>query len=150
MNISDTVDGISVRTIQESDFKDITILSNQLGYKIESEVVKEQMKSIISSSDHLAFVAISNETIVGFIHGFYALRLTSMPFFEICALIVIKNHRNRGIGKYLVKYLEQNISQSGSIRVRCNTKRISAHSFYDKLSYSEKKEQKIFQKSINL
>ena len=45
----------------------------------------------MSSNNHTAFVALTDEKIVGWIHGFRALLLESKPFVEIGGLLVDEN-----------------------------------------------------------
>lgn len=136
---------IKIREIIQSDFRSITNLSTQLGYQVYEEFIESQIKKIVTNPDHHAFVALKNDIIVGYIHCFLAVRLTSSDFLEICGLVVDKEQRGNGIGSILVKYVEANVMCKRT-RVRCNKKRELAHRFYEKLNYSEKKEQKIFEK----
>jgi GNAT superfamily N-acetyltransferase len=84
--------------------------------------------------------------VLGYIHCFNALRLTSKPFNEICGLVVDEKERGKGIGKLLVKQVESLFQDNRKIRVRCNSKRKLAHKFYCDLNYTLSKEQKIFEK----
>jgi N-acetylglutamate synthase-like GNAT family acetyltransferase len=141
---------VHIREIAKEDYKSITELTNQLGANVLSDTVSDQIAEIIKNPDHFAFVAIKNERIVGYIHCFKAIRLTSKPFMEICGLIVADEERRNGIGKLLLQKVENLDNDSGKVRVRCNAKRESAHSFYDNLNFSLSKEQKIFEKKITL
>ncbi len=137
-------EAVQVRAIQESDSRAIAALAKQLGYDISLPVVAEQVASIIANQDHFAFVAVREAEIIGFVHGFVALRLTASPFLEIAGLVVREEDRGKGIGSRLVRHLEEYVNHCDTVRVRCNVKRELAHRFYLKLDYSEKKEQKIF------
>ncbi|MGH1366334.1 MAG: GNAT family N-acetyltransferase [Calditrichia bacterium] len=132
-----------VREMTLEDAKQTTSLANQLGYSVPEESVTAHIKEIAAHSDHFIFVAILDNRVIGFIHGCRMLRLTSLPFLEICGLVVSIEHRREGIGKKLVRHLET-FSENMPVRVRCNIKRTSAHEFYQHLGYSEKKEQKVF------
>ncbi len=137
---------ILIRPILPEDFEPIALLTYQLGSETTKEIVKEQIKEIILNADHEVFVAIKNKKIVGYIHFFKAIRLTTEPFIEICGLVVDEKERGNGIGKSLVKYIEELYSKEFVIRVRCNSKRELAHKFYQILDYKLKKEQKVFEK----
>jgi len=137
---------ILIRTITCEDYKLITSLTNQLGSNVQTDIVKDQINTILNNPDHFAFVAVLNDEVVGYIHCFNAIRLTSKPFTEICGLVVNEKERGNGIGKLLVKHVEVLFNNNRKIRVRCNTKRKLAHKFYFDQDYSLSKEQKIFEK----
>jgi len=137
-----------IREIRENDFREIADLSLELGYEVDMTIIKRQINLIISGIDHHAFVVIKKGKIIGFIHGFIAIRLTASPFLEICGLIVKKDERGKGVGKMLAAHIENSINEITKVRVRCNVLRKSAHNFYKKLNYSEMKTQKIFEKNI--
>ena len=140
--------GVQIRQIVKEDVERITSLTNQLGSNIDSEIVLEQINNILNNPDHFAFVAIFNDEVVGYIHCFNAIRLTSNPFTEICGLVVDEKVRGNGIGRLLVQHVELLFKGNRKIRVRCNTKRNLAHKFYFDQDYSLSKEQKIFEKKI--
>ena len=137
---------VQIRNIAIEDYESITELTNQLGSNITSNTVYDQIGEVLRNPDHFAFVALRDKKIVGYIHCFNAIRLTSKPFTEICGLIVNEEERRNGIGKLLVQKVESLNNDCGKIRVRCNYKRESAHKFYYNLNYSLNKEQKIFEK----
>ncbi|MBI9053347.1 MAG: GNAT family N-acetyltransferase [Bacteroidales bacterium] len=137
---------ILIRIITSEDYELITSLTNQLGPNVQSDIVKDQIDKILNNPDHFAFVAVLDEEVVGYIHCFNAIRLTSKPFTEICGLVVDEKERGNGIGKLLVKHVETLFNDNRKIRVRCNVKRDLAHKFYSDLGYSLSKEQMIFEK----
>jgi GNAT superfamily N-acetyltransferase len=63
----------------------------------------------------------------------------------------VGQYRRQGIGKVLTEKVTKWAKQSKvrKIRVRCNTTRSETHKFYEKLGYTETKEQKIFDHIIN-
>ncbi len=148
LHINKFIEKIQIRKIQKSDSSTIAELSAQLGYKVTSSEIFEQIVKLNDHNDHFAFVAVLEDEIVGYIHGVRTLRLTTSPFIEITGLIVREKYRGKRVGCKLVKHLEEQITVSKKIRVRCNVKRELAHKFYENLSYSEKKEQKIFEKKL--
>jgi len=137
---------IELKEISKSDSEAIVQLSLQLGYDISINIVKQQIDVILKNKDHYAFIALKGGNVVGYIHCFRTIRLTSAPFVEIVALIVSKSIRRKGIGKLLVQHAEKHTLNNQTIRVRCNEKRKVAHQFYLNLGYSEKKVQKVFEK----
>lgn len=89
---------MDIRQIQIRDFESITSLASQLGSRIEEEIVQQQIEDIMQNPDHDAFVAEKNNVIIGYIHCFKAIRLTTKPFIEICGLVINEKERGNGIG----------------------------------------------------
>ena len=137
---------ISIRAIKKEDCNAIVSLSDELGYKVTPEIVDFLITSILDDDKQWAFVAIKNNNIVGFVHAFYALRLTTPPFIEIAGLVVSAKERSQGIGQQLVKYVEQKLAGDMKVRIRCNSERKDAHRFYFNLGYTKQKEQLVFVK----
>lgn len=139
-----------LREISVDDAAQITLLSAQLGYKINAQETAEQIRNVISHPDHCAFVIANQEKILGWIHAFKTFRIESKPFVEIGGLVVDENHREKGIGNKLVEKIKEwsRENNNHTVRVRCNTKRTEAHLFYNKTGFTESKEQKIFQLSL--
>ena len=137
---------MTIREITSTDVHDIVSLSDELGYQINSVEVDFLIKSILDDKKQWAFVALKNEVIVGFVHAFYALRLTTPAFIEIAGLVVSEKERSQGIGQQLVEYVEQNLAKDLKVRVRCNSERKDAHRFYTNLGYTKQKEQFVFKK----
>ncbi|MBL0735423.1 GNAT family N-acetyltransferase [Flavobacterium sp. GN10] len=135
-----------LRQAELNDVEFISKLSNQLGYESTIEKMHSRLSEILKNTDNSIFVCIYNENIVGWIHGFYSLRVESDSFVEIGGLVVDENYRRNGIGKILVEKVIEwaNSKNSTKIRVRCNTVRKETHIFYSKIGFNETKEQKIF------
>ena len=83
---------INIRELTSSDIKAISELITQLGYSVEIPTLKDQIEIISSNESHWAYVAIYDDKVVGYIHGFFAHRITSEPFAEISSLAVDKNY----------------------------------------------------------
>lgn len=141
---------ILIRIAEINDFKPITELSNQLGYKTQNADIKKRLKKVLENTDNCVYVATENEKIVGWIHGFYSLRIESDFFVEIGGLVVDENFRKNGIGKKLVdKVMEwSKLKNCEKVRVRCNVIRKESHKFYENIGFEINKEQKIFSKPV--
>jgi GNAT superfamily N-acetyltransferase len=138
---------VEIRSIVKEDFESIASLSNELGYIINPQDLLVQLKTILKDGNHHLFGAIKDNKLVGYIHSTQVIGLTSLPFTEIMALIVCEKERGNGIGKQLVKKIE-NVCSDKKLRVRCNSKRELAHKFYYNMNFSLNKEQKVFEKAI--
>lgn len=138
----------SIRNAEIADAELIAELSIQLGYKVEKKTIQERLTDIIDNTDCCVFVALENEKIIGWIHGFYSRRLESNAFVEIGGLVVDANYRKKGVGKLLADQIQKwsIIRKCEKVRVRCNTVRTETHVFYQKIGFEIIKEQKVFDK----
>lgn len=141
---------IGIRIAEINDSEAIFELSNQLGYKTQHIDIQARLEKILKSTDNCVYVAVTDEKVVGWIHGFYALRVESDFFVEIGGLVVDENIRKSGIGKKLVnKVIEwSKLQNCRKVRVRCNVIRKESHRFYENIGFEINKEQKVFDKNL--
>jgi len=141
---------ILTRTAKIEDSESITELSNQLGYPSEIIEVQKRLMELLQNNDNCIFVALEDEKIVGWIHGFYSRRIESESFVEIGGLVVDIKYRKKGIGKLLVEEINKwsSTKQCNRIRVRCNIVRKESHLFYQQLGFEINKEQKVFDRRL--
>ena len=135
-----------IRTAETGDADSIAELSVTLGYLTGENAVQNRLGSLLDSDDHCVFVAVNYGQIIGWIHAFSTLRITSDSFVEIGGLLVGEDHQRKGFGEALVDRISQWTKEKGieNLRVRSNTMREGSHEFYEKLGFEEVKEQKIF------
>jgi len=83
-------------------------------------------------------------------HVFLAFRVESDPFAEIGGFVVTEQHRGRGIGRLLLVAAEDWAKNHGikKLRVRTRSTRLDAQVFYERLGFSQTKEQPVLDKSI--
>jgi len=138
---------VEIREISEADAENVAKLSTQLGYDSNKEQILRRIREVNNSNENCAYVAIFENKVVGWIHGFYTLRIESDPFVEIGGLVVDAAYRNLKIGKQLVEriklWAEQH--QVKKLKVRCNTKRTKSHQFYERVGFKENKRQIAFE-----
>lgn len=141
----------SIRTAETSDSAAIAELSGQLGYASNKEETQNRLSEILKTNDHCVFVATDHEKVIGWIHGFYALRVESSPFVEIGGLVVDQHYQKRGVGKTLLEkvYEWAKSKECDKLRVRCNELRKESHIFYEHLGFELNKVQKIFSKGLS-
>lgn len=142
---------LGIRNAVPEDVQSLTELSNQLGYATNSAQTKNRLQEILANQENCLYVGITNGKLVGWIHGFYALRLESDSFVEIGGLVVEENYRNQGVGKELVNAVRQwsESKNCGRIRVRCNSIRKESAIFYAKIGFSLTKEQQVYTQKID-
>jgi len=138
---------LSTRWAKIADSASVTELSGQLGYPQDIAATTNRIELILKNSDHCFFVAVDHEKVVGWVHGFYAIRVESDFFVEIGGLVVHDGYRRNGIGNMLVKCLVDwaALRNCKKVRVRCNSLRTDSHKFYEKAGFRQIKEQKIFE-----
>jgi GNAT superfamily N-acetyltransferase len=141
---------IFIRRIAEQDAEAINALSIQLGYTMAIEQTLANIRSVLGTQGHNAFVAILENKIIGWIGVAEALQIESAPFCEIRGVIVDERYRGHGIGKLLIEKVKQWSKETGNktLRLRCNMIRKEAHLFYQHLGFREIKEQKVFEMKI--
>lgn len=140
----------SIREATIHDSEGLALLSDQLGYASKTPEIHLRLEALLKNSDHCVVLAHKEEKILGWIHGFYALRVESDPFVEIGGLVVDSGYRKMGIGKLLISRIDlwAETKQCKDVRVRCNIVRKESHLFYEGLGFVENKVQKIFGKKL--
>ncbi|KIO78796.1 GCN5 family acetyltransferase [Pedobacter lusitanus] len=138
------------RDLKIEDAEAVTRLSDQLGYPATKAETELRVNSLLLHPDHCIIVAVIGETITGWIHAFYTIRLEADPFVEIGGLVVDENYRNQQIGEKLVEQVKEWALNKDvkKLRVRCQTKRTASHHFYQKTGFIQTKEQKVFDLNI--
>ena len=135
---------VDIRLAAISDSDQINSLSIHLGYEQVSESKsKARLLELLDSENDLVYVAEDNGVLVGWIHYFKACRLASDSFYEIGGMVVSPAKRKLGIGKKLVNHVMK--QSPGKWRVRCNSKRVETHQFYQKVGFKNSKAQYVFE-----
>ena len=138
--------------------QDVQRLSEQLGYPMSVQDIETNIIAVSTSQDHIAFVALQNEKVVGWIHAFKGLLLESRPFIEIGGLVVDDDQRGKGIGKELSKYYLKNdyyiaigfSPKSQIIHQKMGARKIGHLSFYRKWASPIHQFKSLFNKSLRI
>jgi GNAT superfamily N-acetyltransferase len=139
----------SIRQAREQDDAEIARLAGQLGYPASADVIRRRLQRLLGSSSDIVFAAeTSDGGLAGWIHGVLSQFLESDYRLEIAGLVVDERFRCKGVGRDLVKRVEQWAVEHGVAQasVRCRATRSEAHRFYESLGYSEAKRQIVFRK----
>jgi len=141
---------VIIRDIIEEDAEAVNTLSGQLGYIMPLEQTIANIRSVLATKGHHAFVAVHENKIVGWIGVAEALQIEAPAFSEIRGLIVDERYRGSGIGKLLIEKVKQWSTQAGNktLRLRTSIVRKEAHLFYAHLGFKEIKEQKVFEMQV--
>ena len=137
-----------LRNITIFDAQEIQRISNfELGYDVNLNIVKKQLKKLTEDSLHHIIIGFENEQtrkIIGFVHAELYESLYMDTGLNILGLAVNSNFQGQGIGKKLMSSIEEyalknNISY---IRLNSNVRRTEAHKFYESIGYVCDKTQK--------
>jgi len=139
-----------LKIINETEAQQIQLLSNQLGYANNFDLLLKRLKQIIHLEDHAIFISKIDGDIVGWLHCSVCLRVESPLFVEVTGLVVDEKVRGKQIGKQLIAVSKEwtKNHKIQIIRIRCNVTRKASHKFYEALGFSSNKEQKVFELSF--
>src|SRR6188474_2501616 len=98
---------IMVREMLVKDAQAVNLLSAQLGYSLSPEQTVKNIKAVLQSNNHIAFVALHENKIVGWIGAAQTIMIEVMPHCEINGLVIDQGHRGMGIGKLLIDKVKQ-------------------------------------------
>lgn len=130
---------ICIREARISDSKFIWVLNCQeMGYVYPLEDTTERINSILSSENDRIFVAVCDNTVVGYVHICSYDLIFSPPLKNIMGIAVCQQYKRRGIGRSLLEKAEQWAIQekAAGIRIISGATRSEAHEFYRKCGYS--------------
>lgn len=135
-----------IRTAKLEDSDSINALSEDLGYPgTPPDEARARLNHLLESATDDVCLFEESGKVLGWIHTFIAYRVASPAFYEIGGLVVGPDARNRGIGRKLVEFAgKQSRSNNLELRVRCNSKRLDTHKFYEKTGFIESKTQCVF------
>ncbi|WP_373865449.1 GNAT family N-acetyltransferase [Sporolactobacillus inulinus] len=111
---------------------------------------KERLQYILENEDNGIFVYEDQDRLVSGWAHIFGKHLLEGVYAELGGIIVDAQHRQRGIGKILLKECEKWAINHGysEIRVRSGGTREKAHQFYIQVGYENTKWQKVFDRSL--
>src|SRR5436190_2721161 len=141
---------ITIREIHPDDVVAINALSKQLGYPLTEEQTLQNIKLVLVSKDHTAFVAVHENKIAGWLGLAHTILIEVLPYCEINGIVVDEAYRGKGVGKLLIEKAKQWAREKGNtkLKLHCNIIRTEAHKFYGHLGFIETKQQKNFELNI--
>lgn len=131
---------INIRPYSILDIESLAELMTDLGTPTSIDDMKRRMELIESTAGSFTFVVTKDDIVVGMI----GLRMQSSYVSnelktQISALVTKKEYQGQGIGKSLLKYVENLIHSKGSNSIYLTSaikeERLNAHEFYKKLGY---------------
>jgi GNAT superfamily N-acetyltransferase len=141
---------VSIRRLSVDDAEAAAALSGQLGYSCSAEDLRERIEELSRTADRVAFAAVIDDQVVGWIDAAMERHLQYVASAVIGGLVIREDMRGLGVGKRLCLEVEEWArSKSVSlVRVRSQIKRENAHRFYLRDGYSKVKTSFVFEKSV--
>lgn len=141
---------VSIRRLTVEDAEAAAELCSQLGYPTSPGDLRERIEELSRAADRLAFAAVVDGQIVGWIDAAMERHLQSPASAVIGGLVVREDMRGLGVGKRLCLEVEE-WARSKSVplvRVRSQIKREDAHRFYLRDGYRKVKTSFVFEKPV--
>ncbi|WP_427983723.1 GNAT family N-acetyltransferase [Agarivorans sp.] len=128
----------------------IAQLTGQLGYLVNTDETKQCLTELEQSERHCVFVALSQQSVLGWLVVEHRLSLEAGHRGEITGLVVDANHRRSGIAQSLVAAAEQWAKQRclARIEVKSNAARAESHVFYPSVGYQLEKTSHSYAKNL--
>ncbi len=142
---------VTIRLATMNDLPAITVLAGELGYPTTEAEMGPRLATLLGSPEaHAVLVAELAGEVAGWINMGITIALESGRFAVINGLVVAEQHRGARIGEKLVHAGEAWVRERGltRVRVRSNVLRERTHGFYERLGYTPKKAQKVFDKEL--
>ena len=146
----DTATVIVVRRAASADVARLAELSEILGYPVASSSLAPRLERLLARVEDAVLVAEAESGVVGWVHGAEQELLESGRRCEILGLVVDPAFRSQGVGRVLVRAVEQWAANRGldQMTVRSNVVRAESHLFYQRLGYIRTKTQDAYRKDL--
>lgn len=139
-----------IRNWKPEDIPAMVAHTFEWGFETTPTQLTAQLNRIDSLDNAAVFVAEMDGRVAGRIFVAEHLTVGSKPFAEVHSLIVEQSFRRRGIGTALIEKAKEWSAAHGFkvLRLRTNTQRAEANSFYPALGFKPEKQQNVY--TINL
>lgn len=119
-------------------------------HSFDHEVFADSLRRILLDKKNTLLLAKENGLIVGYAQVYRCDELGFEAFIEIAELLVSEERRNLGIGKVLIKRVEEIALADGIsvIKLSSQVHRTKTHMFYENLGFGYYKISKFFEKRI--
>ncbi|HXE54042.1 MAG TPA: GNAT family N-acetyltransferase [Tepidisphaeraceae bacterium] len=138
-----------IREMESKDCERVSELLEQLGYPTPLEQVVDRFNRL-DQVNHRLFVAECEQGVVGWAHAAMRSSITSQARIEIVALVVDERHRRKGIGRELLRRIEDWSREAGLdvVRVTSNLARQESHALYLASGYALEKKSAVYSKRL--
>lgn len=143
--------GHHIRRAVVSDAPEIARLAHALGYPASAGEMASRLHTLQPLPAYFVAVAEGPRArLLGWVAAERRMRLESGEQVEIVGLVVDANHRRAGVGKALVRAVEQWATSQdvATLSVGSNTARAEAHAFYARMGYVHTKTRHTYVKRL--
>ena len=119
---------------------------------LTTDQMQETVDNVEKNTNNKTFLAINEEgRPVGYIFVGDCHFVGTKSFLEIIQIMIEEEYRGQGIGKLMIKYVEDLYYEKGIRQVRLHSRVIltKAHKFYEKIGFREFKQSKFFIKDLD-
>jgi GNAT superfamily N-acetyltransferase len=141
---------LRIRKLVPADGAAVAALSQTLGYAVTPREVCERIGAIEDDALAVAYVAVVDGTVAGWIQA-HDRRLLQYPrVLEIGGIVVSAEFHGEGVGRHLVEAVGEWGRARGhdQLWVRSNAQRTSAHQFYESIGFEREKTSYTFSRRI--
>jgi len=132
------VDDVTLRPATIGDAAPIAGLLTQLGYPTTPSNMEKRLGRLLSHPDYTTFVAASSGEIVGLVGAYLGHALEfDVRYGRFTGLVVDTRWRGRGLGKALMRHVEEWLKGQGvsHVTLTSGNHRVEAHAFYKASGY---------------
>ena len=139
-----------IRKWKPEDVPALVKLTFQWGYETTEEKICKNLNRISETENAEVFIAEVDGVVAGRIFVREHLTLYGNSFAEIHDMVVDEEYRRKGIGKMLIERVKEWSKEKGFtvLRLRTNTKRQDANSFYPSIGFTLDKMQNVYVQKI--
>lgn len=143
--------GLALRPARQEDSAFLARLCREaLGYDASPEALAERLCRLNRQPEHTILLAEWNGCPAGFIHTHRYEVLYAPAMMNVLGLAVSPEYRRNGIGRALLRAVEQDALARGigTVRLASGAERTQAHRFYQSCGYLPRKQQLKFYKPL--
>ena len=134
---------VKIRKAIENDYQQVcSLVNNELGYpSVKLNDLTARMKMMDQDDKYNTFVALLGDAVVGFVGIVQMLAFEiDCGYMRIIAFAVSENYQNKGIGTFLIQYVENFANSIGitSFALNSGFTRLDAHAFYEHNGFVKK------------
>jgi len=138
-----TPDNITIQEAESKHYSSIHgLIINELGYdQLDFEELIIRLELMKADDKYLTVVAEMEGRVVGFVGLYKGIAYNiDGEYLQISALAVLKDRQNKGIGKRILKWVEEYAANNDiqNIVLTSRLHRTDAHAFYEKNGYEKK------------
>jgi len=143
---------IRIDNFEEEDFPELCDLMKHWGEdeSFSEEIMRTSLSNIINNDGNRILIAKEGNAIAGYAQTCRCVHLGFEPFIEVIQLLVAEDRRSSGVGRLLMKRIEDDAIEENIhiIKLSSQVHRSHAHVFYERLGYSYYKISKFYEKKM--